>query len=259
MHHMIQHAASDIPTGSTAPMLASAARQRSFSIAAPFTNTYTQPAMPPYYVSGYPASYHQLCLAGYIPAQPDMFSESAMAGMDANQHQRTFSLPAGSLPMHFNPSISLPPTERVLAFDSTLDSDSIAFDSRRSSLVAMSAPSHRKAQEQRSKPYDRAGQTSSRSPPCVSEHDGTSKSRKPSLNAECSGQESSLGSSIPASIIPESLKDLPASMIRNPHGGGRGYVPGETQEDPKKRHKCGICGRGFARLYNLKVRHLLFL
>ena len=41
--------------------------------------------------------------------------------------------------------------------------------------------------------------------------------------------------------------------IRNPFGGGRGYVPGETPDDPSKRHKCEVCGRGFARLFNLKV------
>jgi len=41
--------------------------------------------------------------------------------------------------------------------------------------------------------------------------------------------------------------------IPNLHGGGRGYVPGKTPDDPKKRHKCGVCGRGFARAFNLKV------
>ena len=41
--------------------------------------------------------------------------------------------------------------------------------------------------------------------------------------------------------------------IPNLHGGGRGYVPGKTPDDPKKRHKCKVCGRGFARAYNLKV------
>lgn len=39
----------------------------------------------------------------------------------------------------------------------------------------------------------------------------------------------------------------------NLNGGGRGYVPGQTPDDPKKRHKCNICHRGFARAYNLKV------
>lgn len=42
------------------------------------------------------------------------------------------------------------------------------------------------------------------------------------------------------------------AKIRNPLGGGRGYIPGETPDDPKKKHKCNVCGRGFARLYNLK-------
>lgn len=41
--------------------------------------------------------------------------------------------------------------------------------------------------------------------------------------------------------------------IANPHGGGRGYVPGKTPDDPKKKHKCTVCGRGFARAFNLKV------
>lgn len=256
MHHMIQHAASDIPTGSTAPMLASAARQRSFSIAAPFTNTYTQPAMPPYYVSGYPASYHQLYMAGSMPPQTGMFPGSAMVSMDGNQHQRTFSFPLSSLPVPYcNPAI---PMQSAEGAPDASDGDDIGPDSRRSSLFEKSAPSRRKAQEHRPKPYDRVAQTSSRSPP-ASQQSVASKSRNPSVNADTSAHKGSSGSSTPASVIPESLKDLPASMIRNPHGGGRGYVPGETQEDPKKRHKCGICGRGFARLYNLKVRHLLFL
>lgn len=260
MHHMIQHAASDIPFGSTPPMLAAAARQRSFSIAAPFTNTYTQPAMPPYYVSGYPASYHQLYMTGSMSSQTGMFPGSAIVSMDSNQHQRTFSFPMSSLPAsYFNPANPLQPTER--APDSS-DGGDIAPHSRRSNLFETSASSRRKAQEHRlnrPKPYDKVAQTSSRSPPSASQHSVASKSRNPSVNADTSAHKGSSGSSTPASVIPESLKDLPASMIRNPHGGGRGYVPGETQEDPKKRHKCGICGRGFARLYNLKVRHLLFL
>ncbi|RSH76532.1 uncharacterized protein EHS24_005521 [Apiotrichum porosum] len=40
--------------------------------------------------------------------------------------------------------------------------------------------------------------------------------------------------------------------IPNLHGGGRGYIPGKTPDDPKKRHKCHVCGRGFARAFNLK-------
>lgn len=46
------------------------------------------------------------------------------------------------------------------------------------------------------------------------------------------------------------------SSVPNMHGGGRGYVPGATPDDPKKRHKCDVCGRGFARAFNLKVRPL---
>ncbi|EKD01392.1 hypothetical protein A1Q2_04314 [Trichosporon asahii var. asahii CBS 8904] len=43
-----------------------------------------------------------------------------------------------------------------------------------------------------------------------------------------------------------------AAAIPNLHGGGRGYIPGKTPDDPKKRHKCHVCGRGFARAFNLK-------
>lgn len=44
----------------------------------------------------------------------------------------------------------------------------------------------------------------------------------------------------------------PANGVTNLHGGGRGYIPGKTPDDPRKRHKCTICGRGFARAFNLK-------
>jgi hypothetical protein len=47
--------------------------------------------------------------------------------------------------------------------------------------------------------------------------------------------------------------------VANAHGGGRGYVPGKTPDDPKKKHKCNICGRGFARAFNLKVSSSLLL
>ncbi|WWD00311.1 hypothetical protein V866_007222 [Kwoniella sp. B9012] len=51
----------------------------------------------------------------------------------------------------------------------------------------------------------------------------------------------------------EELKPMiPGMPIPNAHGGGRGYVPGQTPDDPKKRHKCQICGRAFARAFNLK-------
>jgi len=46
---------------------------------------------------------------------------------------------------------------------------------------------------------------------------------------------------------------IAGSPILNSHRGGRGYVPGKTPDDPKKRHKCDACGRGFARAFNLKV------
>lgn len=57
----------------------------------------------------------------------------------------------------------------------------------------------------------------------------------------------------------EDAKPNVASIpVANVHGGGRGYVPGQTPDDPKKKHKCQVCGRGFARAFNLKVsKHLL--
>lgn len=57
----------------------------------------------------------------------------------------------------------------------------------------------------------------------------------------------------------EDVKPILGSIpIVNVHGGGRGYVPGQTPDDPKKKHKCQVCGRGFARAFNLKVsKHLL--
>lgn len=48
-------------------------------------------------------------------------------------------------------------------------------------------------------------------------------------------------------------ESFPGMPVANPHGGGRGYIPGKTPDDPKKKHKCNVCGRGFARAFNLKV------
>lgn len=241
MHHLIPNAAGDVMPGSSSQLQAQAARHRSFSIATPYANQFTQPAMSPYYVSNHPSSYQQLYLTGCMP-HPGMFNGSTMVPIDSNQHQRTFSLPMGNIPVpYFNAGIPLP---AHTSFNVASGEDNIIRESRRSSLFETSAPSRCTPQEHRPKPYDRAESTVSRS----------SVSRTPAVpNAESPAQKGSSGSSTPAIIIPENLKDVPASMIRNPHGGGRGYVPGETQEDPKKRHKCGICGRGFARLYNLKV------
>ena len=52
---------------------------------------------------------------------------------------------------------------------------------------------------------------------------------------------------------------LDGMPMTNLHGGGRGYVPGKTPDDPKKRHKCNLCGRGFARAFNLKVSLLCLI
>lgn len=82
-----------------------------------------------------------------------------------------------------------------------------------------------------------------------------------------------LANSVPAMAPSAALAEfVPASapapvkggkkQVLNPHGGGRGYVPGKTPDDPKKRHKCVVCGRGFARAFNLKVsslHHIVFV
>lgn len=57
-----------------------------------------------------------------------------------------------------------------------------------------------------------------------------------------------------SSLVTEDIKPfISGTPLPNLHGRGRGYVPGETPDDPKKRHKCNVCGRGFARAFNLKV------
>lgn len=56
--------------------------------------------------------------------------------------------------------------------------------------------------------------------------------------------------------VEPSIKPKPQTsgdVVSNPLGGGRGYVRGETKDDPAKPHKCEVCERGFARYYNLKA------
>lgn len=59
-------------------------------------------------------------------------------------------------------------------------------------------------------------------------------------------EQQELASSLAASLPPSPTR------LTNLNGGGRGYVPGKAEEDPKKRHKCQVCGRAFARAFNLK-------
>jgi hypothetical protein len=82
-------------------------------------------------------------------------------------------------------------------------------------------------------------------------------------SVEPSDEGKAPGSSSTATKLPPSAASSKANsvagdvdvskVVLNPLGGGRGYIPGETPDDPKKRHKCDVCGRGFARLFNLKV------
>jgi hypothetical protein len=253
MQQSIPNAANDGMVGNSS-QLQQVARQRSFSIAAPYAgNQYTQPGMPPFYVSNYPVPYQQPYMAGVL--QPaGVFDGPTMMPIDSHQHQRTFSLPMGNLPVsYFNPGLSLPAQQRASASIEVPNVD-VGRESPRNTLVESSGPIRRKTQEQRPKPYERPESKVSRSPSSSGYQGNASGGRAPAIvSTDSSARRDSSRSSTPATVMPENLKDLPASMIRNPHGGGRGYVPGETQEDPKKRHKCGICGRGFARLYNLKV------
>ncbi len=81
----------------------------------------------------------------------------------------------------------------------------------------------------------------------------TMKKRESNTSSGAS-KASALGSSDPNSADQSVNGEIDISkVVLNPLGGGRGYVPGETPDDPKKRHKCEVCGRGFARLFNLKV------
>lgn len=111
--------------------------------------------------------------------------------------------------------------------------------SRGPSTVAAKSKSHRKT------PYDQAERN---------------KRRNKSISATASTSSgdlsngSDLVSSSERSVISRNiLYEDGKPKVRNPLGGGRGYVPGETPDDPSKKHKCEVCGRGFARLFNLKV------
>lgn len=80
----------------------------------------------------------------------------------------------------------------------------------------------------------------------------TTDRRQKSVSASGSLSSSSSSPSEGTVISRNILYEDGKPKIRNPFGGGRGYVPGETPDDPSKRHKCEVCGRGFARLFNLK-------
>jgi hypothetical protein len=250
---MFDVTASIAPVSSHAQAYAS--RNRSSSIAVPYMNTFPQ-AMSNVYMSSQPALYQPYAMQAMHGA--GVYDGSLAIPTDGGYHQRTFSLPNNNLSMTYgNPAISLSQYQRAQASIGVMQGNLAQGDLQRNGSIG---PQRQEAQLRRTMPYDRTGSSSSRSSFSGSRVGGLQMVRTPEDTATTSPgpivstKQSSSGSSTPgATVIPENLKDVPVNMIRNPHGGGRGYVPGETPEDPKKKHKCGICGRGFARLYNLKV------
>ncbi|WWC87237.1 uncharacterized protein L201_002125 [Kwoniella dendrophila CBS 6074] len=95
--------------------------------------------------------------------------------------------------------------------------------------------------------------TSASMPTFVSQEPSTVVRRAISNNGSEHEGEDELADYSPSRQGLDELKPMiPGMPIPNAHGGGRGYVPGQTPDDPKKRHKCQICGRAFARAFNLK-------
>lgn len=259
------------------------ARNRSSSIAAPYLNTYAPP-MPTVYISNVQPSLYQQSFMPSSVQSSTMYDGRLMLPMDGGNHQRTFSLPNNNVSMQYgNPILSLPAYQRaqmanmqednvnIVAAEhpSILDSQGLGLYSNDSGLEnGKSASSkadlgvqRKSTNSHRSKPYDRAG-SSSRSSLSGITTKSSSMTMTPAQQSPKAGPSSAMAehsdtsaASTPGrTIVLNDLKELPAGMVRNPHGGGRGYIPGETPVDPKKKHMCGICGRGFARLYNLKVR-----
>jgi hypothetical protein len=128
-----------------------------------------------------------------------------------------------------------------------------ASSSRRPSQLRKPSTAAAKAKSHRKTPYDRKAdrvETGKRRTKSIS---ATASSSSRGSGAEGSTNGSEIVLSDRAVISRNILYEDGKPKIRNPLGGGRGYVPGETPDDPSKKHKCEVCGRGFARLFNLKV------
>lgn len=230
-------------------------RNRSSSIAVPYMNTYPQAMSNGY--NNVPTAFYSANLGQAVHAS-GLYDGSSTMLADAGQHQRTFSLPNDKVSFAYgNSADSIPEYQRDQAFNGSVGGNDLQGDLQRTGSIG---PQRQEAHPHRSMPYERIGSLSSRSSFSGPRMGVPQTIRTPADSAAASPlpaaprRQGSTGSAAPgATVIPENLKDVPVNMIRNPHGGGRGYVPGETPEDPKKKHKCGICGRGFARLYNLKV------
>lgn len=136
------------------------------------------------------------------------------------------------------------------SFGTNAEEDEIADDGEMDDLEAeMEAALDNGNGNQRTvgRPSKQAVSNSTRSAP----YDLDSSRNRASLSGSTGSAESGSKSArqyISKNILFEDGKP----KVRNPLGGGRGYVPGQTPDDPRKRHKCDICGRAFARLYNLK-------
>lgn len=252
------------------------ARNRSSSIAAPYLNTYAPP-MPTVYISNVqPNLYQQSFMASSVQSST-MYDGRLMLPMDGPNHQRTFSLPNNNVPMQYgHPILALPAYQRAQMANMQDDNVNVAaertpvMDNQGFALYhndsgvenvkisnSGSGVQRKTTISHRSKPYDRAGSSSRSSLSGIASNSpaaGAEQTAKAGPTGPVKEHSDTSAASTPGrTIVFEDLKDLPAGMVRNPHGGGRGYIPGETPVDPKKKHLCGICGRGFARLYNLKV------
>ncbi|KAJ9104567.1 hypothetical protein QFC21_002065 [Naganishia friedmannii] len=256
------------------------ARNRSSSIAAPYLNTYAPP-MPTVYISNVQPSLYQQSFMSSSVQSSTMYDGRLMMPLDGGNHQRTFSLPNNNVPMQYgNPILSLPAYQRAQMTDMQNENANIAAEQtpvmdiqglglynnelrienvKSTSSEAGSGVQRKSTISHRVKPYDRAGSSSRSSVSGITATSSTmamtfaEQFPKAGPSAAVEGHSDSSAASTPGrTIVLDELKELPAGMVRNPHGGGRGYIPGETPVDPKKKHMCGVCGRGFARLYNLK-------
>lgn len=128
-----------------------------------------------------------------------------------------------------------------------------ASSSRRPSQLRKPSTAAAKAKSHRKTPYNRKADRVEAGKRRTKSISATASSSSRGSGAEGSTNGSEIVLSDRAVISRNILYEDGKPKIRNPLGGGRGYVPGETPDDPSKKHKCEVCGRGFARLFNLKV------
>ncbi|WVR04438.1 hypothetical protein IAU60_001441 [Kwoniella sp. DSM 27419] len=185
-------------------------------------------------------------------AQAQAHLEAADAARNQAQQHRSFMLSNYYVPNGARSSFDGTHTQPMSSFVRQPASMSI----QSNSPPYPSTPTHPGVPNLVPVPVHMSQASASVSPPALMSN-GPSPLSQRSLSANGSDQEGedelSSDCSPPRSHGLDELKPIiPGMPIPNVHGGGRGYVPGETPDDPKKRHKCQICGRGFARAFNLK-------